>query len=106
MELTPHPLAQLAALHPGPWLTISNHFAVTRCLTDLGNAELMSLGGALGLHYPHLQRMAPLMEELISSWLRSEDSVIAVGGPPSWASLAQALRSIGQNGIANNIETG
>ena len=89
-----------------PGLTINDHFAVTRHLTNLGNAELMTLGGALGLHYPHLQRMAPLMNELVAAWLKSEDSVVAVSGPPSWASLTQALRIIGQNGIATNIETG
>ena len=58
---------------PAPGLTISDHSVVTSYLKDLGNAELMTLGGALGLDYPHLQRMAPLMSEMVAAWLRSED---------------------------------
>ena len=91
---------------PAAGLTIADHFVVTRCLIDLGDAELKSLGGGLGLHYPHLQRMAPLMDEMVAAWLNSEDSVVSTSGPPSWTSLVQALRRIGQNGIANTIETG
>lgn len=79
---------------------------VKRYLRDLGSDELMDLGGALGLRYPNLKRMTPLISEMVAAWLKREDNVIAVSGPPSWANLTQALRDIGQNGIANTIETG
>ena len=86
-------------------LTIDNHFVVTRYLRDLGNAELMELGGALGLRYPHLQQMTSLKNQIVAAWLNKEDNVVTVSGPPSWANLARALRNIDQNGIANTIET-
>ena len=87
-------------------LTTDDHFVVKRSLKDLGNAELMNLGGALGLQYPSLQRMSSLMNEVVAAWLSEKDHVLTVSGPPSWGSLAQALENIDQHGLARRIREG
>ena len=64
------------------------------------------MGGALGLYYPHLRKMSPLLEELVAAWLNREDNVLSASGDPSWTSLIKALRDIDQPGIAQKIEEG
>ena len=58
------------------------------------------MGVALGLDYPHLTRMEPLMGKMVGAWLNGEDNV---SDPPSWASLIKSLNDIKQRGIAQNI---
>ena len=88
---------------PPPGLTMADHYAVTKHLRQLSNLDLIGVGGALGLYYPHLRKMNPLLEELVAAWLNREDNV---SGDPSWASLIKALRDINQPGIAQKIEEG
>ena len=90
--------------HPG--LTMADHYIVTKHLRDLSNdSDLIGLGGALGLYYPDLRRMNPLLEELVAAWLR-QDNVMSASGDPSWASLIKALQETNHPGIAKKIEEG
>ncbi len=82
---------------------MADHFTVTRHLRDLSNEDLIGVGEALGLYYPHLRKMNPLLEELVAAWLNREDNVQSASGDPSWASLSKALRDIGQSGTADKI---
>ncbi len=87
---------------------MAHHFTITKCLRNLGNEELMALGGALGLFYPHLKRMSAstFMGDMLAAWLNSEDNVVAASGYPSWTSLINALENIEQHGIAQTIREG
>ena len=88
-------------------LTMADHFAVTEHLRDLCNeSDLIRLGGALGLYYPHLRRMNPFLEELVAAWLNRRDNVLSASGDPTWVSLIKALQDIDQPGIAQKIEQG
>lgn len=93
---------------PSTTLTMAHHFTITKCLSDLGNKELLALGGALGLYYPHLQRMplGSFMGDMLAAWLNREDSVMEASGDPSWTSLIKALKCIEQHGIAQAISQG
>ncbi len=93
---------------PVTTLTMAHHFAITKCLCDLGNEELMALGGALGLYYPHMKRMSPssFMGDMLAAWLNKEDNVMAASGDPSRASLIKALKCIEKHGIAQEISQG
>ena len=81
---------------------MSHHFKVSQCLRDLPDDALISLGGALGLSFPKLKRMRDVPSEMVAAWLRKEDNVLE-HGKPTRRLLANALKSIGQNGIANSI---
>ncbi len=85
---------------------MADHYAVTKHLRDFRSADLMELGGALGLYYPHLRNMNPLMEEMVAAWLNKEDNVFSVSGDPSWTSLTKALRNTNHLGTAKKIEEG
>ena len=85
---------------------MADHYTVTRHLRNLGNDELIRVGEALGLYYPHLRRMSPLLEEMVAAWLNREDNVLSASGDPSWSSLIKALRDINQPGIAGTISKG
>jgi hypothetical protein len=62
------------------------------------------VGGALGLAYVNLQKMKVLPADMVAAWLRREDYVLNVSGEPTWRSLVQALKTVGQGGIAKDIE--
>ena len=68
--------------------------------------QLISLGGELGLHYPTLEKMTPLLAKMVAAWLQRQDNVMAASGDPSWSSLIRALRKINQGGVASEIENG
>ena len=68
--------------------------------------SFIDLGGALGLYYPHLRKMSPLLKEMVAAWLNREDNVLSASGDPSWASLIKALQDINQAGIAKKIAEG
>jgi hypothetical protein len=44
---------------------------------------------------------------MVAAWLRSEDNVMSMSGEPTWRTLVEALRKVGQEGIAvaRDIET-
>ena len=41
---------------------------------------------------------------MIDAWLIQSGNVRELSGRPTWMSLCEALRNIGQNGIAGKIE--
>ena len=61
------------------------------------------MGGALGLSHPRLTRMTQLPSEMVASWLNEQDDVLSRSGKPTWNRLADALKEIGQTGIAVKI---
>ena len=83
---------------------MKDHPTLCKFLSDINERGLIQLGGALGLHYPKLQRMKHLPEEMVAAWLRGEDQVLDVSGRPTWASLVKCLEEVGQTGIANTIK--
>ena len=62
------------------------------------------MGGALGLAYDNLDKMKNLPEEMVAAWLRREDFVMSMSGEPTWRTLVEALRKVGQEGTARDIE--
>ena len=72
-------------------------------LYKLGPQQLTDLGGALGLSYPKVRRMANSPDDVIAAWLDREDQVIEKSGEPTWSRLVDALEKIGQRGIAEEI---
>ena len=85
---------------------MDDHFQVVQSLETLSKRDLLKLGGALGLSYPKLRKMDPLLEELVCAWLNKEDNVLKQSGEPSWRCLKSALREIGQEGVAASITQG
>ena len=74
-------------------------------------SDWMSLGLELGLDYKTLksiqennpgEREACKME-MLERWLDQEDEVPKFGGP-TWQQLADSLRQLGQDALAENIE--
>ena len=65
--------------------------------------QLTDLGGALGLSYPKMKRMANILDGVSAAWLNREDQVLEESGEPTWSRLADALERIGQLGIAEEI---
>ena len=69
-----------------------------------------SLGLALGLLYPTLQKIEraqrgnvdDCMLEMLAAWLQQQDNVCQNGAVPSWSVLRTALRSIGENELASS----
>ena len=72
-------------------------------LKDLSPQHNYDLGLTLGLHYPNLQKMNKFPHDMIAAWLRQEDTVPQ--NPPTWQTLASALESIGQTGIASQVKS-
>ena len=63
------------------------------------------MGGALGLAYDVLEKMRSYPDDMVAAWLRKEDYVIRMSGEPTWRTLVDALRKVGQEGTARDIET-
>ena len=63
------------------------------------------MGGALGLYYSKLRKMTKYPDDMVAAWLRREDSVMSMTGEPTWRTLVEALRRVGQEGTARDIET-
>ena len=82
---------------------MEDHFEVTEFLRKLDKNDLIRLGGALGLSYSKLKEMERLREDMVAAWLNEEDFVSEKSGEPSWKSLKEALKKIGQTGLADNI---
>ena len=48
--------------------------------------------------------MTQLPEEMVAAWLNRQDDVLTRGGgEPTWNRLAEALKRVGQTGIAEDI---
>ena len=75
-------------------------------LEDLNNDNLRKLGTSLGLAFTKLKRLTSLPDDMVEAWLRGDDNVIEISGPPSWESLATALDKIGHTKIAITIRRG
>ena len=68
--------------------------------------QLIRLGTALGLKYPHLQRMQTLPDDMVFAWLNMEDEVMDTCGIPTWSSLIKALEDTDQKGVVSRIRKG
>lgn len=81
-------------------------------LYDLNKDQIYQLGLSLGLNARTLMEtrdVAPqsrYLDDMLASWFRKQDMVLDKSGPPTWRSLAKALRdkSVRQNGIADTIK--
>ena len=80
-------------------VAMSDHHSVRKYLENLSDENLIELGEALGLSYPKLRKMKPLLNEMVAAWLNRQDKV----GETTWSTLVKALESVGQKGIANTI---
>ena len=65
--------------------------------------HIIKLGLELGLFYPTLEKMNNLLTEMVAAWLNREDNVLQQSGEPTWNGLVDALKKIGQAGIAKDI---
>ena len=68
----------------------------------LNDSQIQNVGRALGLINTY--KMKNLPEEMVAAWLRREDVVMSMSGEPTWRSLIQALRKVGQEETASAIE--
>ena len=91
---------------PSSNLSIADHFKVTQVLKALDNKQLIHLGTALGLEYPHLKRMQTLPEDMVAAWLNMKDEVMDTSGTPTWSSLVKALEDTNQKDVASRIKEG
>ena len=48
--------------------------------------------------------MKDLPEEMVAAWLRRDDFVQSMSGEPTWRTLIEALRKVGLEGTATDIE--
>ena len=87
-------------------LSTADHFKVVKVLKALDNEQLIHLGTALGLEYPHLKRMQTLPDDMVFAWLNMEDEVMDTSGIPTWSSLIKALEDTDQKGVASRIRNG
>ena len=80
------------------------HYEISRYLMDLDNQQTVQVGLALGMNYAKLKKMRSLPDDMVAAWLRKEDDVLEVSGVPTWKGLTEALKDVGQNGIAVKIQ--
>ena len=83
---------------------MKDHFEINRHLMDLDNEQIVQVGLALGMNYAKLKRMRSLPGDMVAAWLRREDDVLEVSGVPTWKVLSEALKDIGQTGLAMKIQ--
>ena len=81
-----------------------DHFKVTQYLQNLDEDHICTIGGALGLSYSKLRKMTKYPDDMVAAWLRREDFVVSMSGEPTWRTLVEALRKVGQEGTAKDIE--
>ena len=82
----------------------SDHFKVTNYLKYLNEDQIRELGGALGLVFNVLMKTKKFPEDVVTAWLMRQNYVLKRSGEPTWRTLAEALRIVGQEGIARDIE--
>ena len=56
------------------------------------------------MDFVNLQKMKNFPEDMVAAWQRREDYVLKMSGEPTWRSLVQALKTVGQEGTAKDIE--
>ena len=83
---------------------MKHHYHVSSLLMDLDNRQIIQVGLALGMNYAKLQRMSSLPGDMVAAWLRGEDDVLQVSGVPTWKTLSEALKDVGQTGLAVKIQ--
>ena len=83
---------------------MKDHYDISHCLNDLDNQQLVQVGLALGMNYAKLKRMQGLPGDMVAAWLRREDDVLGVSGVPTWKALSEALKDVGQTGLAIKIQ--
>ena len=83
---------------------IKNHYEISRCLSDLDDQQIVQVGLALGMNYAKLNRMKSLPGDMVAAWLRREEDVLEVSGVPTWKGLSEALKDVGQTGLAVKIQ--
>ena len=77
---------------------------ICRYLRKMTRPQIQQLGGELGLSVFNLQMMLNLPGDMVTAWLRKQDHVKEKSGDPlTWKALVDALKRIGQQGIADNI---
>ena len=86
-------------------IAISDHFLICQFLKNVSKEDVQRLGGALGLSYPALQKMNSFPGEMVAAWLNRQDKVLQHSGEPTWSTLEDALRKIGQTGLAEDLKT-
>ena len=47
--------------------------------------------------------MTSFPDEVVAAWLNRQDNVLKHSGEPTWSTLEEALRKIGQTGLAEDI---
>ena len=82
----------------------ADHFKATSYLQKLDKLNIRNVGGALGLSYSSMEKMNSYPNDMVAAWLRREDFVMSMSGEPTWRTLIQALRKVGQEGSARDIE--
>ena len=85
-------------------LNSNDHFKVAQYLKNLDSDHIIDVGGALGLSYSKLRKMTKFPDDMVASWLRREDFVMSKSGEPTLRTLVEALRMVGQEGTARDIE--
>ena len=73
-------------------------------MRSLDEDHISTVGGALGLSYSRLRKMTKYPGDMVAAWLRREDFVMSMSGEPTWRTLVEALRKVGQEGTAREIE--
>ena len=74
-------------------------------MQNLDEDHISTVGGVLGLSYSKLRKMTKYPDDnMVAAWLRREDFVMSMSGEPTWRTLVEALRKVGQEGTARDIE--
>ena len=47
--------------------------------------------------------MTSFPDEVVAAWLNRQDNVLQQSGEPTWSTLEEALRKIGQTGLAEDV---
>lgn len=84
-------------------MTNANHGQIANFLADLSNDEVIEVGVRLGLNYTRLKDASNPRHDMVSAWLRKDDSVLMYSGHPTWESLRDVLMACGHTGIAERI---
>ena len=68
----------------------------------------MKVGVMLGLSHSRLLKIAidssTFLKDMVHAWLQGEDDVVQWSGPPTWDSLAKALKDLNYASTALDIE--
>ena len=83
---------------------MKDHYEISHRLDDLDNQQLVQVGLALGMNYAKLKRMRSLPGDTVAAWLKREDDVLQVSGVPTWKALSEALKDVGQTGLAIKVQ--